>query len=993
MELKKKDKNGFLRNPGILSKNSNKGTSRRLKLYTDDDYDTKTTMESLQDKVIDLSKDKIWRSYEIIYYMAITPVSKKSTHIKKHHTDHYLFIFYNSQIASAYIVSISNRGKHMEIKQSWNMSDIRNLKLGNDLNTFIWSTEIDYTWKAASSVERDEVVWVLIHVCKYLCDNDAKFQAIDIQGLGTAIVTNDTLTKHPPLAKYLEDNLEEINRQTSQNDVLAFTPEEVDAEKLFDELHWGMVGSDGSADPAHLQRTLKNEADSLHVEICDFLLQWEDDEVTKDGSTTSGARETLELLSVLDSVDQELRCVDEWLGAQVGYLSGVQAELFQIEAENGALETSWHNLSAVKTMITDLLVGPLALASEHEKLLRDPGPVVQASLADSRDLRDSADILLPLVTALGSLRDGLEAIKGTNTAFDKAQWQKLQSMSVVSHQRHKLVELTEHVCHGLFDFCSTLFKGILQHRALSEAPGKGQAHGSRTVIVRKFSFSSLTNSVKEQQGRYLVASEGNEVGAGVNTNDIHFSDLSTNQLLAAQQSYHSSVTPFVPLLVHLSALSPSLAETIRSTYVESTESHLYGPLFKEMFRNLFASIPHRQGPVFTLGTAPRSLARKHTNPSLRFQHPSLCRAGGVLVASPWTVLAVALTIAEDVVAKEKVFLQRVILPIHNDRAASDYGQVSMILTKLFEYFRDKMMKLVTGNDYADGIEVVAMQVTISMLVDRHQQHSSVVSSSEESSFDLIESLLFNARATLQDRLQEFCTAQIAWIRQSKEDPKKTSVLMPFLRFPAFVDQMKEFSGDKRFECVDDILSKVGKELLSWLHDVASQNEKYFNIVMIHNLEFLVESLSVRGEVKALERVAQQAAEQKAEAERRYVEWMVSYEFPVFAGLADRVKELGRRATTEEMGLYIRREEVSRAVSKMDRKTIESSIMVARKRLDKHFSGFLDASGLNVVPRLWKLIQTEVCKMFNVIDRVAKMSYQLNLIVDEDTVKTICDKAA
>jgi hypothetical protein len=41
-----------------------------------------------------------------------------------------------------------------------------------------------------------------------------------------------------------------------------------------------------------------------------------------------------------------------------------------------------------------------------------------------------------------------------------------------------------------------------------------------------------------------------------------------------------------------------------------------------------------------------------------------------------------------------------------------------------------------------------------------------------------------------------------------------------------------------------------------------------------------------------------------------------------------------------------REEVSRAVSKMDKKTIEGSISVMRKRLDKHFSGFVESSVRN-----------------------------------------------
>ena len=111
---------------------------------------------------------------------------------------------------------------------------------------------------------------------------------------------------------------------------------------------------------------------------------------------------------------------------------------------------------------------------------------------------------------------------------------------------------------------------------------------------------------------------------------------------------------------------------------------------------------------------------------------------------------------------------------------------------------------------------------------------------------------------------------------------------------------------QRLEYIDDIMTTVGRELLTWLHDTASLNEKYYHITVIHNLEFFIESLGVREDMPALNRLSGQAAEKKMDSERKYVEWMVAYEFPVYAGLADRVKDLGRRAGQDEMGLYIRR---------------------------------------------------------------------------------------
>ena len=697
---KRKEKGGKI--SVILAKNSAK-SSRKLRLYTDDESNGKHTAHHQEAKVLELSKERVWRNHDILYWVLLSSESKKSGLTKKR-SEKYLYVFHNADQSSAYVVIVHSRGKEIEIKQSWNMSDIRSIKSGLNVNEFVFFTADEkLVWEVSSNVLRDEAIWVLVHICKYLCNNDIKIDAHDIQDLHTAISSSGTLNKFPTLKQALDRGMAGKEGLMGPGaDVLAFTAEETDAEQLFDEMQWGASGTESSADPVLLQGMLKSETDTLHIEICDFLLQWEaedDSPMTRDGGEGGGTstglppavvvaekhtRETLELLRVLDNVDMELGCVDEWLTGQINYLSGVQLELHQIESENRALETSWHNLSAVKQMITQLLDGPLCLRQEHEIVLRAPLGVMQAALAD-KDLSHSTEILQPLEEALHSLRAGLNAVHGKNS-FDTGQWDRLQTMSAVSHQRHVLMELSDVVCHQLVDVVSTLFRNILSHKAINNPSrqdlSKEQGDYGRTVIVRKFSFSSITNKVKEQQGRFLVdtpelqggAAErgpsatgktGGSVGGGGGGDTVHRLDSSNefmglkNQLLGAQRTFHTAVQPFLPILHHLSALRPSLADTIQTTYTDSSSSHLYQPLFKVMFTELFAAIPHRQGQVFTLATAPRSLARKRTSPTLRFQHPSMCRTGTVLVLSPWTVLAVAVSMLEDVVCREEEFTVQV----------------------------------------------------------------------------------------------------------------------------------------------------------------------------------------------------------------------------------------------------------------------------------------------------------------------------------------------
>ena len=740
---KKDNKNHLFHHSNLLSKNSNKTLTRRLKLYTEEEQLNKLSIENILEKTLLLSKDKLWKQYEIIFYTNI--LTNKQINNLKNNTNNnnnssnnnnnielYLLIFFSIEQSTGYCVIISIKGKDIEFKQSWNLMEIKRIKFGTNLNEFIVTVDEDYSWRTISNLDRDEIVWVLIHVCQYLCDNDIKSKGIELQHLSTAISTKGTLNKFTILKKLLEENMDDMNPYTS-GDMLSFTPEEADAEKLFDELQWGTttntttststsssstLSSDGNSDPAILQKKLKTESDVLHVEICDFLLQWEDDDLIghsiamgelkssqeyklNSNVSNSSSRETLEMLTVLTQVDQELKLVDEWLKKQVNYLSTVQKELFQIEAENSTLETSWHNLTAVKTMITSLLNGPLSLASDLEVDLRSPVNIVRAALFEDKELKNTSTILSRLITALESLRNGLNLIEGNDPSFDPNQWERIQTMSVITHQRNKLIELSDIVCNSLTDLVSNLFKTLLQHKALTD-PNPNTSQKNRTIIVRKFSFSSITNRVKEQQGRYLVSNEdetNNNNNNVINTTTLTTATVATttttttgnnnpstttlptqlssrnmstvnsssvvygavtNQILNAQQVYHNAILPFIPLLENLAALSPTLSEILNHSYIEATEAYLYTPLCKDLFRDLLNSIPSRQTPIFTLQSAPKSLARKMTNPSLRFQHPSMCRSGTPLVVTSWTVFSIAIKLIEEVASQEKFFLSQVL---------------------------------------------------------------------------------------------------------------------------------------------------------------------------------------------------------------------------------------------------------------------------------------------------------------------------------------------
>ncbi len=98
---------------------------------------------------------------------------------------------------------------------------------------------------------------------------------------------------------------------------------------------------------------------------------------------------------------------------------------------------------------------------------------------------------------------------------------------------------------------------------------------------------------------------------------------------------------------------------------------------------------------------------------------------------------------------------------------------------------------------------------------------------------------------------------------------------------------------------------MAKELLTWLQSTALQNIKYSNVVLIHNLTFFIDALSIRN-ISGLTRIITQASQIRTESQRKYIDWMISYEFPTFFTLVEKIRVLGGRAGANEMGLYVKR---------------------------------------------------------------------------------------
>jgi hypothetical protein len=133
-----------------------------------------------------------------------------------------------------------------------------------------------------------------------------------------------------------------------------------------------------------------------------------------------------------------------------------------------------------------------------------------------------------------------------------------------------------------------------------------------------------------------------------------------------------------------------------------------------------------------------------------------------------------------------------------------------------------------------------------------------------------------------------------------------------------------------------MLHKLAKELFNWLGSTAKQSDKYADKIKIINYTFFERTLQPLG-IDILENFITYAAQQRVECLSRYVNWMVSYEFPALSALAVRMDGLGDRVNEEELSLYIRRKDVLNVVKEVEVvKTLEANIATLRRRLEKHF---------------------------------------------------------
>ena len=734
-----------------------------------------------------------------------------------------------------HIAQVVVKGHEFEVKNSWELRILRAIDYGeDDVEIVISFDAADYKIRFINSLERDETLWIIVQCCKLFIGVDVSVgYAVDIDSIGYTISTNGSLNRFPLLLG-LTANLR-ISGDT-------FTEQEADAEEKLEELKWTEHGGT----PHDLQQILAKETELINMEMIDFLLKWEDDGIANVNDKNNGHNDTYNILKSLSMVDGEMEGVDLWLTEQLDRLASVQERLYSIEKETGSVEATFQNLTSVKDIL-ETFIEEMYFTSIEQDYLQHPERLIEDAL-DQEDLSTADELLGPLNSALGKLQLGLsinekklqarldEKRKEVGSTYQgahitKAQWKRLQSMTAFATQRNLLIDLADSFSNSVNDVAGTLFDSLLCHKALNNP-------STQNITVKTFNFERMIQEGLSFGPSYFNKNNDADSGRGgrddgrvrrdsINSNgsDVNYIPQlrmittkklnNSNQAIVAQRVFHGALNDFIPILEAILHLTPTLAISLSSSYVQSVYNKLYSPLLKLMLKEIRHMLHPRSSPLHLNNIPVFTLKYIFTGCPLPLRYDQhQYRDCGMLTA--WGALGLAFLMLSPVIKREETFFNDIFhlddKVVNKDDSNHDKKtKTEVMLDNLFAIIPEQVEKFMahhgtTSGTEVDGVETLAMLVTLEIYMNdnlgvvEHEGAMHIIKDTDEYSPYFVQ-LLHQLKGKFISRLDLYMSEQIAWITHQKADPKKPDVLQVVSKFCFLIYQFMEVGG----KCIVEVL--------------------------------------------------------------------------------------------------------------------------------------------------------------------------------------------
>lgn len=640
-----------------VKRRMNKTSQLNLAMVPDLMVNSKSILQLIKEQLINSNTSSEYKGFEVLYVVMIFNRkrgnnNKQSGAGGKNHTERYLVLIKKPDTkATALIKLLRKEEDEIDVKNKYELSDLKTLDYGSEDTELILSTEgNDNSLHFNNQGDRDETLWVIMQVHKAICGKELNIgYSVDTDALSYLVANSGLLTRFPQLQKIV--NLSES--QMSEH----FTTDELEAERVLDEINWS--SSFGAQKDLH--KILTQKSDALNNDIIDFLLEWEEsDEVAVQENnkvTKSTAKnvvnkdqklnDTKNVLLALSQVDAELYAVDCWLGEQISKLSKIKSNLHMIEDESGALETSWQNLNVVQEVIITL-IEKYSLKESDEKLLRSPDAVV-TSIFKSSTFSNIDLVLEPLINAGLKLKNALiTKMTEEKQKLTPLEWKQIQAIAAIKEQKAKLTNIATEFTSNFNQTALSIFDMILKHKSLVDgetSSSKIHTH-SATLIPKNFTTKAILEELSYSTFSVDISK---------------YFHRKTNQLLDCQNLYHLHVSKFAPLidlqveLLHSLTRSQLIEQPIRDAYVRATQERFYAPLIKAFVKDIQALVTLKQIPI-SLATAGRYRIQGKNDPVVFFNQANN-KAGQSKLITSWKGFEVALMLIGPLLVQEEHFMK------------------------------------------------------------------------------------------------------------------------------------------------------------------------------------------------------------------------------------------------------------------------------------------------------------------------------------------------
>lgn len=439
---------------------------------------------------------------------------------------------------------------------------------------------------------------------------------------------------------------------------------------------------------------LTKKCDSIDLEIIDFLVKWEDGEENDTNSNHhhhhNGGISSYQLRNIgvdaIDNVDKELKTVDDWIGEQILKLDTTKARLKVIEIESNALETCFTNLANTKEIIT-FIQQKLSIKESEEKLLKDPNAIFENILQASIPTKIMKREIGKLVDAISNLQYSLKYFDSPSEAYagiaqlasntieaNAVTLEQIRSLTFVTQQTTVLGKLCQKLCKRLAELLPSFFDDLFRHQFLTDYFLNGQ-----TMKVRNFDLVTYSQSIMKLKKQPIDIDFANMISTNLasemlfqlkfafRAHDFVQFDVSTmksvqaNDGLSSQRVFHDLINSLLPILKKFQDLDrQSYQNTFIKYYVELSQTRIYKPILKAIFRKLKEKLASKATVCNFQSVCHYSLKNSSSLPLVLV--PSSHQG-----ISPWIAFGAALSIVIPLIQNEREVLSKVLFTKNIDK--------------------------------------------------------------------------------------------------------------------------------------------------------------------------------------------------------------------------------------------------------------------------------------------------------------------------------------